>query len=157
MAVSGNPPILVTARRTNLRTSNNLSQSRRLVVSCVTCLLPDIYANRRSLARNLILSLGKATNPNKRKTMFRTIDTVHEYRLRYPDTAPIPTLTQSGALGFLLAVQDKKAAARARRRAMWQRVWSGPNNAWCGVWRALTATELHHHPEPIRLATRPQP
>ncbi|HEY4814198.1 MAG TPA: hypothetical protein VIH58_05940 [Chthoniobacterales bacterium] len=89
--------------------------------------------------------------------MYRTIDTVHEYRLRYPDTAAIPTLTQSGALGFLLAVQDKKAAMRARRRAMWQRVWSGPNNAWCGMWRALSTAELHDRPEPIRLAARPQP
>jgi hypothetical protein len=88
--------------------------------------------------------------------MYRTIDTVHEYRLRYPDTAAIPTLTQSGALGYLLAVHDKRVAMRAKRRAMWQRVWSGPSNAWCGVWRALTATELHHQPESIRLAARPQ-
>lgn len=88
--------------------------------------------------------------------MYRTIDTIHEYRLRFPDTAPIPTLTQSGALGYLLAVQDKRAAMRARRRAMWQRAWSGPNNAWCGMWRVLSTTELHHRPEPIRLATRPQ-
>jgi hypothetical protein len=88
--------------------------------------------------------------------MYRTTDTVHEYRLRYPDTAAIPTLTQSGALGYLLAMQDRRAAMRARRRAMWQRVWSGPSNVWCGMWRALTATELHHPTETIRLAARHQ-
>lgn len=46
--------------------------------------------------------------------MYRTIDTIHEYRLRYPDTAAVPTLTQSGLLGLLLAVQDRKAAEAAR-------------------------------------------
>jgi len=89
--------------------------------------------------------------------MYRTIDTVHEYRLRFPETAAIPTLTQSGALGYLLALQDKKAASRARRRAIWQRVWSGPSNTWCGIWRTLTTAEVHHQAEPIRLASRPQP
>jgi hypothetical protein len=39
--------------------------------------------------------------------MYRTIYTVHEYRLRYPETAPIPTLTQSRLLGLLLAAQDR--------------------------------------------------
>ena len=88
--------------------------------------------------------------------MHRTIDTLHEYRLRYPDTASVPTLTQSGLLGLLLAQQDYKAATRARRRAMWKRVWAAPTNACAGIWRALTANELHHPIESVRLASRPQ-
>jgi hypothetical protein len=88
--------------------------------------------------------------------MHRTIETLHEYRLRYPDSAPIPTLTQSGLLGLLLAEQDRKAANRARRRAMWKRVWASPTGAWAGIWRALTASELHQAVEPVRLASRPQ-
>jgi hypothetical protein len=88
--------------------------------------------------------------------MYRTIDTLHEYRLRYPDSAPIPTLSQSGLLGLLLAVQDHKAASRARRRAMWKRVWAAPANGCAGLWRALTASELHDPVEPVRLASRPQ-
>lgn len=78
--------------------------------------------------------------------MYRTIETVHEYRLRYPDTAAVPTLTQSGLLGLLLAIQDRKAAELARRQAMWKRIWSAPGNAWTGIWKALTAT-VPHHPE----------
>jgi hypothetical protein len=69
--------------------------------------------------------------------MYRTIDTVHEYRLRYPDTAPIPTLTQSGLLGLLLAAQDRKAAKLARRKAMWKRLCDTPRNACIYVWRTL--------------------
>jgi hypothetical protein len=88
--------------------------------------------------------------------MHRTIETIHEYRLRYPDSAPIPTLTQSGLLGMLLAVQDQKAASRARRRAMWKRVWAAPGSACAGIWRALTTSELHHPVETVRLASRPQ-
>ena len=87
--------------------------------------------------------------------MYRTIETVHEYRLRYPDTAAVPTLTQSGLLGFLLAVQDRKAAEAAKRRAMWKRILGAPANACGNIWRTLTTGELHHANTPVEMVTRP--
>ena len=87
--------------------------------------------------------------------MYRTIETVHEYRLRYPDTAAVPTLTQSGLLGLLLAVQDRKAAEAAKRRAMWKRIWGAPANACGNIWRALTVAEFHHASPPVEMVTRP--
>ena len=87
--------------------------------------------------------------------MYRTIKTIHEYRLRYPDTAAVPTLTQSGLLGLLLAVQDRKAAEAARRRAMWKRIWGTPANACGNIWRACTAAEFHHANTPVEMVTRP--
>jgi hypothetical protein len=48
--------------------------------------------------------------------MHRTITTLHEYRMLYPDSALIPTLTQSGLLGLLLARQRYKAADLAKDR-----------------------------------------
>jgi hypothetical protein len=87
--------------------------------------------------------------------MYRTIDTLHEYRLRYPDTAAVPTLTQSGLLGLLLAAQDRKAAELAKRRAMWKRIWGTQANACGTIWRAFTAAEFHHNATPVEVATRP--
>jgi hypothetical protein len=69
--------------------------------------------------------------------MYRTIDTVHEYRLRYPHTAPVPTLTQSGLLGLLLDAQARKAAKLARRRAMWKRISNIPRDTCNFIWRGL--------------------
>ena len=46
--------------------------------------------------------------------MHRTITTLHEYRTLYPESAPIPTLTQSGLLGLLLDRQRCKAAGLTR-------------------------------------------
>ena len=89
-------------------------------------------------------------------TMYRTINNLHEYRLRYPDTASIPTLTQSGLLGLLLALQDRKAAALERRSAKWKRIWATPGNACAGIWRALNMTELNRPIDPAQLVTRPQ-
>jgi hypothetical protein len=84
--------------------------------------------------------------------MDRTITTLHEYRLRYPDTAAIPTLTQSGLLGMLLARQDLKAASLARRRAMWRRVFSAPCNACVGIWRVLITPEIRHSTDSVNVA-----
>ena len=87
--------------------------------------------------------------------MYRTIDTLHEYRLRYPGTAAVPTLTQSGLLGLLLAAQDRKAAEVAKRRAMWKRIWGASANARGTIWRAFTAAEFHYHTTPVEVAARP--
>ena len=107
------------------------------------------------LARKLIQHLGNATRSKKEQPtpMDRTITTLHEYRLRYPDTAAIPTLTQSGLLGLLLARQDLKAASLARRRAMWKRVFSAPRNACAGIWRVLITPELRHSADHVNVAT----
>jgi hypothetical protein len=56
--------------------------------------------------------------------------TLHEYRMRYPDSAAIPTLTQSGLLGLLLDRQRHKAANLARRRAMWRSVCAAPRKVF---------------------------
>jgi len=74
--------------------------------------------------------------------MDRTTTTLHEYRLRYPDTAAVPTLTQSGLLGLLLYRQDLKAASFARRCAMWRSVCAAPRKVCVGIWRALTIPKL---------------
>jgi hypothetical protein len=72
----------------------------------------------------------------------RTIINLHEYRLRYPDSAQIPTLTQSGFLGLLLERQRYKAAKLARRRARWRSLFAVPRNLCVGIWRALAISEL---------------
>ena len=74
--------------------------------------------------------------------MDRTIINLHEYRLRYPDSAQIPTLTQSGFLGLLLERQRYKAAKLARRRARWRSVFAAPRKLCVGLWRALANSEF---------------
>jgi hypothetical protein len=74
--------------------------------------------------------------------MDRTITTLHEYRLRYPESAAIPTLTQSGLLGLLLYRRDLKAASLARRSAMWRSVSAAPRKVCFGIWRALAIPKL---------------
>jgi len=74
--------------------------------------------------------------------MHRTIKTLQEYRMCFPDSAAIPTLTQSGLLGLLLDRQRYKAAKLARRRAMWRSVWAAPRNLSVGIWRAVTMSQL---------------
>ncbi len=69
--------------------------------------------------------------------MYRTITTLHEYRMLYPGSATIPTLTQSGLLGLLLDRQRYKAVNVARRHAMWRSLRAAPRNACIGIWQAL--------------------
>jgi hypothetical protein len=85
--------------------------------------------------------------------MDRTITALHEYRLCYPDSAAIPTLTQSGLLGLLLYRQDLKAASLARRRAMWRRVCAASRNACAGIRRALITSQLRHSADRVDVAT----
>jgi hypothetical protein len=79
------------------------------------------------------------TQQKKQSKPMDRIITLHEYRLRYPDSAAIPTLTQSGLLGLLLYRQELRAAGLARCRAMWRRVCAAPGNVFRSIWRALTA------------------
>jgi hypothetical protein len=48
--------------------------------------------------------------------------TLEDYRFQYPNTASIPTLTQSGLIGGLLERHDRRMVRRAQRRAMWNYV-----------------------------------
>ena len=88
--------------------------------------------------------------------MDRTIINLHEYRLRYPDSAQIPTLTQSGFLGLLLERQRYKAAKLARRRAWWKSVFAAPRNVCIGVWRALASSELRRPVQHTEVAIQRQ-
>jgi hypothetical protein len=88
--------------------------------------------------------------------MHRTIITLHEYRMRYPDTAAIPTLTQSRLLEVLLDRQRYKAAKLARRRARWKSICTAPRNAFVTIWKALSTPALISSPSRASLAPRPQ-
>ena len=85
--------------------------------------------------------------------MDRTITTLHEYRLRYPDSAAIPTLTQSGLLGLILYRRDLKAASLARRSAIWRRVCAAPRRTCAGIWRALITPQLRRSANRVEVAT----
>jgi hypothetical protein len=88
--------------------------------------------------------------------MDQSVYTIHEYRLRHPETAEVPTLTQSGLLALLLERQRHKAASRARRQAMWRSICTAPRRICVGVWRALTNLELRHSTRRGDLPTRQQ-
>ena len=88
--------------------------------------------------------------------MDQSVYTLHEYRLRYPESAEVPTLTQSGLLALLLERQRHKAANRARRRAVWQSICTAPHRTCVGVWRAITNLEPRHSASEGSLATRNQ-
>src|SRR5436190_13375147 len=47
---------------------------------------------------------------------------LHEYRLAYPFTAPIPTLTQRRLIGPLLERRQRKLNQAMRRKALRQRI-----------------------------------
>ena len=80
--------------------------------------------------------------------MHRTITTLCEYRTLYPDTASIPTLTQSGLLGLLLDRQRYKAANLARRQARWKSLCATPRSMCVGIWRVLTTADLPRDRQP---------
>jgi hypothetical protein len=66
-----------------------------------------------------------------------TTTTLQEYRMDYPWTASIPTLTQSRMLWALLDRQSQMAAARGRRRAQRQSRAAAMRYAFAHPWRAL--------------------
>ena len=47
---------------------------------------------------------------------------LEDYRFQYPNSTSIPTLTQSGMIGGLLARHDRRVARRAQRRAVWNAI-----------------------------------
>ncbi len=75
-----------------------------------------------------------------------TAATLHEYRLRYPRTASVPTLTQSRMLWYLLERQSQIETGRRRRRAQWQRMAGAIRYALAHPWRALNG---EYPPRPV--------
>jgi hypothetical protein len=73
--------------------------------------------------------------------------TVEDYRMRYPNTASIPTITQRGLLGGVLMRHEHRMARRAHRRAVIGWVLELPFRAVASVWRALA-------PAPAVVASR---
>jgi hypothetical protein len=63
--------------------------------------------------------------------------TLHEYRLHYPWTAPVPTLTQSPMLWFLMEKQARMENARRARRARFRAI----GFALLHPWRALAGDD----------------
>lgn len=81
-------------------------------------------------------ALPDKTTPIHSQSMYPAIS-LHEYRLRHPCSAMVPTITQSGLLHRLLEQQQRKTARLARRRAARRRVAAKTGNAFLTVWRAV--------------------
>lgn len=63
--------------------------------------------------------------------------TIEDYRLQYPNTASIPTITQRGLLGGVLHRHECRMARRAHRRAVMGWILELPFRAVASIWRAL--------------------
>ena len=100
---------------------------------------------REGLAKHRISALY-ANNVTPLLTMLSTIS-LTEYKMRHPDTAEFPTLSQNGALAALLQKRRFKAARlalgqakrQARRHAM---------RAWWKRWRAKLRRPASRPAEP---------
>jgi hypothetical protein len=68
---------------------------------------------------------------------YTTPGTLRDYRLRYPQTASVATLTQSGLLWLLLERRSQMAAAQDRRRARRREIVAAIRYAFAHPWRAL--------------------
>jgi len=54
---------------------------------------------------------------------------LREYRLIYPNTVPVPTITQLGLIGPLLELQRRKAIRATRRKTVRKRLLAVPSRA----------------------------
>jgi hypothetical protein len=91
----------------------------------------------------------------ERQSQSNTMNTaisLHDYRLSFPDSAPLPTITQRGLIGPILERQRKRAIRRILRRAMWHRLVSLPGAALIGVVRLFTASARHAQSAPFPAA-----
>ena len=87
--------------------------------------------------------------------MFSPIN-LTEYRMRHPDTAEFPTLSQSGVLAVLLQRQRFKAARRAQQQAKRQTRCQGLHT-WWKHWRAELRRSVAHLARPKLARAVPQP
>ena len=67
---------------------------------------------------------------------------LHDYRLSYPNTVPIPTITQQGLIGPLLERQRRKAIRAARRKAVRKQLLAIPLKALDRVWQTLNTSTV---------------
>jgi hypothetical protein len=67
---------------------------------------------------------------------------LHDYRLSYPKTAPIPTITQRGLIGSLLELQRRKAIRATRRKAVRKYLLAMPVKALAWIWRILNTSTV---------------
>ena len=87
--------------------------------------------------------------------MFSPIN-LTEYRMRHPDTAEFPTLSQSGALAVLLQRQRFKAVGRAHQQAKRQARHQGLHT-WLKHWRAKLRRSVAHLARPTLARVVRQP
>jgi hypothetical protein len=55
---------------------------------------------------------------------------LHDYRLSYPNTVPIPTITQRGLIGPLLELQRREALRAARRKTVQKQLLATLPKRW---------------------------
>ena len=67
---------------------------------------------------------------------------LHDYRLSYPNTVPIPTITQRGLIGQILERQRRKAIRAAYRKAVRKQLLAIPAKAFARVWRTLNTSSV---------------
>jgi hypothetical protein len=82
--------------------------------------------------------------PNESNPMKAPIS-LNDYRWQYPNTARIPTLTQSGLVGGLLERNERRTARRAWRRLMWERIVGLPVDGLAWLWHWATASPTPAH------------
>jgi hypothetical protein len=68
----------------------------------------------------------------------KSLISLNDYQWQYPNTARIPTLTQSGLVGGLLERHQRRVARRARRRAILHRIVGLPLDVLAWLWRGAT-------------------
>jgi hypothetical protein len=67
---------------------------------------------------------------------------LHDYRLSYPNTVPIPTITQRGLIGPLLELQRREALRAARRKTVQKQLLATPAKAMARIWRTLNTSTV---------------
>jgi len=67
---------------------------------------------------------------------------LHDYRLRYPNTVPMPTITQRGLIGQLLERQRRKAIRAAHRNEVRRQLLAIPAKAFARIWRTLNTSSV---------------
>jgi len=67
---------------------------------------------------------------------------LHDYRLSYPSTVPIPTITQLGLIGPLLERQRRKAIRATHRKAVRKHLLAIPAKALARIWRTLNTSSV---------------
>lgn len=73
-------------------------------------------------------------------------DSLHDYRLHFPGSAPTPTVTQSGWVALILERQRKKALRIAARRAARHRLVATVSRLVRWLMQAPAAMRAHWHP-----------